>query len=186
MGTNVPIILFFLLFTTKNHLILRYKFSKNFYILRDLLEVFGKKKCFYLSYNLWKMLAKNSTLCTISTRFKKEWLSMQMILLLFNQLTRNFGSFYFFLNIKKSDETNFYIEVMLTLNNNVQLLKDVLFSFKKKQKWINWNKYLRRNSMYRPFSIDLNKCINTVVYEAIYIFLLQTYSIRSLCYKNRQ
>lgn len=43
MGTNVPIIPFCLLFTTKNHLILRYKFSKNFYILRDLLEVFGKK-----------------------------------------------------------------------------------------------------------------------------------------------
>lgn len=104
----------------------------------------------------------------------------------FQSIDEKLWKFLFFLNIKKSDEINFYIEVMLTLKNNVQLLKDVLFSFKRKQKWTNWNKYLRRNSMYRPFSIDLNKCINTVVYEAIYIFLLQTYSIRSLCYKNRQ
>lgn len=52
----------------------------------------------------------------------------------FQSIDEKLWKFLFFLNIKKSDEINFYIEVMLTLKNNVQLLKDVLFSFKRKQK----------------------------------------------------
>lgn len=130
MGTNVPIIRFFLLFTTKNHSILWYKFSKNFYILRDLLEVFGKK-----SVSIYRTICGRCLQITaLYAQFRpgskrNDWVFKWYCYFSINW-PETLEVFHFFLIRKKSYEINSYFEIMLTLKKNVQLLKHVLLSLK--------------------------------------------------------